>query len=198
MFSFFKKKPSSIKELWDQIKTWLNKHAPHLINELKSAATRQDIIELETLVGANLPEDYVQFIMMHNGQNRESEGIIDTEEVLSIERIIDEWKVWKDLLDSGEFNDYKSKPSKGVKDDWWNSKWIPITYDGSGNHYCLDLDPAAGGKVGQVIRMWHDDSERKLMSSSFLEWMADYVTALKKGKFVYSEEWGGIISKDHI
>jgi len=36
----------------------------------------------------------------------------------------------------------------------------PLTDSGSGDRHCLDLDPAPGGSVGQVILMWHDSPER--------------------------------------
>jgi len=75
-----------------------------------------------------------------DGQNRNlyNVGLIDAEELLSIERVIEEWSVWKDLLDKGELGecqDGRSEPDKGIKSHWWNSKWIPITWDGSGNHF---------------------------------------------------------------
>ena len=87
-------------------------------------------------------------------------------------------------------------PDKGIKNDWWNDSWIPITYDGSGNHYCLDLDPTEEGIYGQIIRMWHDDAERTLVANSFKEWIVDYKDKLVSGQMVYSEDYFGIIDKD--
>jgi len=198
MFSFFKPQETDIPSLWNRFEKWLTKKAPSLKDELNAPATKEDIARLEKLIGTELPEDYVNFLMIHNGQNRESGGLIDAEEILSTERIAEEWQVWKDLLDGGDFKGIKSEPDKGVKNDWWNSKWIPITYDGSGNHYCIDLDPNSGGTKGQIIRMWHDSPEREVIAGSFKEWMTDYINALEKGKYVYSEDYGGIINKDDL
>jgi cell wall assembly regulator SMI1 len=62
-----------------------------------------------------------------------------------------------------------------VRDDWWNPRWIPFTHDGGGNHLCLDLDPAEGGAVGQVISMWHDSGERAVQGHSFGEWFGRWL-----------------------
>nr|WP_241011423.1 SMI1/KNR4 family protein [Burkholderia sp. Ac-20392] len=51
-------------------------------------------------------------------------------------------------------------------------KWIPFTHDGSGNHLCIDLDPADDGFSGQVIRVWPDDARRERIAGGFSEWLA--------------------------
>ena len=198
MFSFFKKQTDDIPSIWNRIKNWLTKNASHLKSELNAPASEDDIVKLENMISGELTKEYIDFLKIHNGQNRDSEGLINTEELLSTERIIEEWSVWKELLDNGEFNGIQSEPDKGIRNDWWNSRWIPITYDGSGNHYCIDFNPSNGGKNGQVIRIWHDSPERELIANSFKEWMTNYVQDLEKGNYVYSEDWGGIISKTEL
>jgi len=198
MFSFLKKQTDDIPSLWNRFEIWLSKNASHLTTELNAPATGDRIDELQKRINGKLPKEYVDFLKIHNGQNRDSEGLIDTEELLSIERVIEEWLVWKNLLDKGDFKYTQSNPDKGIKSDWWNSKWIPVTYDGSGNHYCIDIDPNKDGTSGQIIRMWHDSAERELIANSFEEWISNYVNDLEKGKYVYSEDWGGIINKDDL
>ena len=197
LFTFFKPKSPDISETCSRLETWIKANAPHLTSAINAPATQQEIDDLEKILGANLPEDFVAFLKIHNGQDQDSDGLINTEELLSTDRITDEWKVWKTLLEKGDLN-LKSEPDKGIKSDWWNAKWIPITYDGSGNHYCIDLDPANGGQYGQIIRMWHDSSERELIAPSFKAWLNSYVGDLEKGNYVYSEDWGGIIHKDDL
>ncbi|MBO7776747.1 SMI1/KNR4 family protein [Burkholderia pseudomallei] len=65
-----------------------------------------------------------------------------------------------------------------MKDDWYNLKWIPFTHDGSGIRLCLDLDPAEGGTLGQVVRIWHDDEARELVAGSFSEWLGQVAATL--------------------
>ncbi|MEO1438716.1 MAG: SMI1/KNR4 family protein [Bacteroidota bacterium] len=183
--------------LWERIEIWLQQNAKHLIPALNPPVSQAAIDELEQAIDAKLPTDFVEFLRIHNGQKYDSEGLMNTEELLSAERILDEWKVWKKLLDDGIF-EYPSSPDKGVKSDWWNPKWIPITYDGHGNHLCLDLDPANGGRYGQIIHMWHDSAERECIAFSFKEWINTYVTDLEKGNYIYSEGWAGLIHKDDL
>jgi len=198
MFSFFKKQSKDIPLIWTRFENWISKNASHLTSSLNDPATEDQISKLEKTIQEKLPKEYIEFLKLHNGQNRESEGLISTEELLSIERVIEEWVVWKALLEKGDFDGSQSSPDKGIKSDWWNPKWIPITYDGSGNHFCIDIDPDNGGKKGQIIRMWHDSAEREFIANSFNEWFNNYVTDLEKGKYVYSEDWGGIINKDDL
>ena len=109
--------------------------------------------------------------------------------------MIDEWEIWKGVMEDEEGALDNQYSSVGVKNNWWNPLWIPITYDGAGNHYCLDLDPAPEGNYGQIIRMWHDNPERTIEANSFKDWVANYATQLKNGQLIYSIEYGGIIYK---
>ena len=81
----------------------------------------------------------------------------------------------KRLLEQGEFEDRDSDPECGIKTGWWRLGWVPFVSNGRGDHLCLDLDPDADGKVGQVIEVSHDVQERCLVSSTFSEWLATEV-----------------------
>jgi len=77
--------------------------------------------------------------------------------------------------------------------------WIPITANGSGDNYCIDLDPTDEGQKGQIIRMWHDDPQRELVSSSFRQWIYDYIADLENNVYEASDDigWGGVVRKDY-
>ncbi|WP_374196413.1 SMI1/KNR4 family protein [Burkholderia sp. Se-20378] len=92
--------------------------------------------------------------------------------LLSSHEILAQWRIWKGLVDGGDFDGVESEPDPGIGDDWYNLKWIPFTHDGSGNHLCIDLDPADDGFSGQVIRVWHDDARRERIAGGFSEWLA--------------------------
>lgn len=187
---------------WLMIENWLEENAPQIKESLNEGINSKEIEHVENTIGAKLPLDFLEFYKIHNGQDSSSEGLINAEELLSFERIIDEWSIWKDLLDKKTFEEngtsFTSEPDKGIKNNWWNPLWIPITYDGSGNHFCLDLDPDENGNYGQIIRMWHDDAIRTLEAKSFTEWINEYVIKLQNGDYIYSEDWGGVINKDNI
>jgi len=112
---------------------------------------------------------------VHNGQHGNSHGLFDECEFLSTSRILQEWQIWKGLLDGGDFADAESNAQRGIRPVWWSPAWIPFTYNGAGDHLCLDLDPASEGTSGQVISLWHDDDLREKHAESFARWFSHYV-----------------------
>ena len=99
---------------------------------------------------------------------------------------------------AGSFQNYKSKPGYGIQKDWWNKKWIPLAWDGSGNNICLDLTPALDGGIYGLIMLSHDISEIGIEADSFREWLEVFVNNLELGKYVYSEDFDGFVSVDDI
>ena len=156
-----------MKQVWNDIKFWIEANAPHLLNYLAPGASIQDIQDVEIKLNIKFSEAFKEFYMIHNGQTDESECLIYEQKILSLKRIVDEWQVWTDLLDIGELDDddgnlSTSEPDPGVKNDWWNPKWIPITSNGCGDNFCIDMDPDIDGHFGQIISMYHDIVWRKL------------------------------------
>jgi cell wall assembly regulator SMI1 len=191
-------KTHSIEELWTRLETWLDANAPALVPTLQPGASEAEIQQTEAFLCVQFPDDFKASYRIHNGQENYADGLLYGREFLSLERIRDEWKVWKELLDGGDFEGSKSQPSGPIRDDWWNAQWIPITYDGSGNHDCLDLNPAEGGHIGQVIDFWHDESSREIKASSFTAWLATFVEGCENGTYVYSEKYGIVIHTDNL
>jgi cell wall assembly regulator SMI1 len=187
-----------MEEIWARIEAWLRNHAPSTLETLQSGASDAQIGELENYLNVEFPEDVKALYRLCNGQLAYSSGVIDEQEFLSLERIKDEWGCWKELFDDGTFEDEAgqdqgSQPDPGICNVWWHPRWIPLTHDGGGNHDCLDLNPATGGTYGQMITMWHDDAERKLLASGIRAWLQQYAEALEAGQFVFSEEYNRIV-----
>lgn len=191
-----------MRNKWKRIELWLEANAPDIRKSLNDGIGMTELAKLERIAKAELPDDFVNFYSIHDGQDGDTDWLLDGEEFLSAVRILEEYKIWKDLLDNGDFTENRqpitSEPEAGIKNNWWNPKWIPFTYNGSGDHLCIDLDPAEGGTYGQVIRMWHDDPERSLEASSFGEWVERFASGLEDGTYVYSDEYGGVINKADI
>lgn len=187
-----------MKQNFGKFREWLAANYEDGLNDLNPPATDKEIEELSDALGYALPEDLVCLLQIHNGQKGDAGWLFDGQEFLSSDRIIDEWKIWKDLLDSGDFDETTSEPQKGIKEYWWSEKWIPFTYNGSGDHYCIDLDPADSGASGQVITMWHDDEERALLAPSLSGWFASYFEKILAGEYIFSEEYDSIINKNEI
>ena len=101
--------------------------------------------------------------------------------MLRSKEILRDWKDWNAVQAAGDFDDAKAAPDKGIAKAWWNSGWIPFASNGGGDHLCLDLSPAKGGNVGQIIRIRHDDPARALMGTSFGAWLHALADTIENG-----------------
>jgi cell wall assembly regulator SMI1 len=189
-----------MKETWKTIENKLKEIAPLVYEDLNGGATQEQIEELERVIGAKLPGDFVEFYKVHNGQTPikfdPNISLFDHTKLMSIDEIIEVWEMWKELVDAGEFIDHKNKPKEsnpgiGIKNDWWNTLWVPFFNDGDSNHYCIDLDPAKDGNYGQVIQTWHDDKDRKFIARSFKDWFVQFKEDLLNEKLIQKEHVGG-------
>lgn len=156
------------------------------------------LVELESIIGRALPEAFKRAYRIHNGQATDEVGLFDGTELLSATAIADQYRIWKELLDDGQFAELHSQSPAGIKTDWWSPGWIPITHNGGGDHSCLDLDPAAGGTVGQIISFWHDEPSRAILAPDFETWLTQYADALEAGELVSSEDYAGVVRRDNV
>jgi cell wall assembly regulator SMI1 len=182
---------------FDKFKQWLAFNYNDGLLDLNPPATTEEIEELISTLGVELPDDFIQVLKINNGQKGESAWLFDSQEFLSTHRIIEEYNIWKNLLEN-ELQGKVSTPDDGVKNDWWNKNWIPFTSDGCRDHYCLDLDPNSTGTKGQVITLWYESAEREIVAKSFSAWFEEYVNQLNSGELFYSKEYNSIVYKDEI
>lgn len=168
---------------------------------LNVGAAETDFARLEAVLGYALPEEFKELYRVADGESGTA-GVLASEEWLSIERIIEEYGVWKTLLDDGMFADdgmpYDCEPEDAaIKGDlWWNPKWIPLTADGGGNGKMIDMDPTEHGTAGQIIQMWHDDAAREKEANSLREFLQNYVQDLEAGRYVLDAEYGVILQAE--
>jgi len=141
--------------------------------ELPPGATAEEIEATEKTLGVTFPDEVRAFYLTHNGGSTDEVYNCNGRCLLTLNEIVGQWKIWKELFDKGTFEDNDhSEPGEGVQQKWWIPEWIPVTYDGSGNHDILDLAPGEGGKVGQILDFWHDDDPRNVTAPDLLTWLA--------------------------
>ena len=84
----------------------------------------------------------------------------------------------------GEFAD--SSPlhtDPGVREVWYDDRWVPFGGNGGGDLLVLDLAPGAGGTVGQVVAHDHESGAHRVQSASLVEFLAGTADLLESGRF---------------
>ena len=172
-----------MQAIWNRIESWLEVNAPEIRSDLLPGATDQEIHSTEEFTGMQFPVDVKTSYSIHNGQLGGAPPIIGEWQLLSLKALVSRWKTLKDLFDAGDFNGIKSRSSDPIRADWWNPKWLPLAYNGAGDYRCLDLDPAPGGQLGQIISFWHTSDRREIVADSFRAWLGRFADDLESGKY---------------
>jgi cell wall assembly regulator SMI1 len=165
----------TVRHQWEKLENYLAQHNPSLLADLNPPATVADIDALQSRLNANLPSDYIDLLMIHNGQRGRSEWLFEGEKFLSTREILMDWSTLCSLEVDGDFDNEVVNPEEGIKDCWWSKCWIPITSNGFGDHRCLDLDPSPEGENGQIINFFHDSPARSQVAKGFGTWFAQFV-----------------------
>jgi cell wall assembly regulator SMI1/ankyrin repeat protein len=180
--------PATPAELWQRIESALQrKSKKEMLAGLNAGASPQELSQLERTVGKELLDDFKAAYGIHNGQRgggdlvpplaKNEEGYF----LIPIKSIASEWKSWKDLTVRGEFKAKESSPETGIQGVWWHPGWIPFASNGAGDSISLDLAPAVGGTIGQVITMGHEISRRQLLAPSFIAWFTELAQMIEQG-----------------
>jgi cell wall assembly regulator SMI1 len=181
-----------IGDSWTRIEAWLKEHAPDTYAGLNAPATDDAIRSAEEVLPGPLPDDFRAFYARHDGQSGVTPTVAGRWELLPLQAVLSNWKGQKELLDDGTYKerlddgtyvDTEATPVGPVRPVWWNEKWIPFADDGAGDSQCIDLDPADGGQVGQIVIYWHDQPKREWVAGSLSEWLARLADDLEAGKY---------------
>ncbi len=164
---------------------------PDLVLGLNPPATKKQLDNLEALIGRPLPDDFRQLYRLANGQSgRETPLFPNGYRFLPLEAISHEWVMLKELHDEEQGFWQSDTPLGVVKDRWWDPAWIPFAQDMTGANYCIDLDPAPGGQVGQVIDHFPEDTDRPHLGFSLNDYLGAYEQGLRAGTHLLHAQWG--------
>jgi cell wall assembly regulator SMI1 len=171
-----------VAQPWRRIEAWLQKHTPKIHADLREPATDEDFEDAQDVLSVELPDELVDSYRVHNGQTGMANPVAGDWQLLSLAGVASQWKIQKKLDDKGTFADTKTKTIGPIRPTWWNNRWIPFAYNGSGGLTCVDLDPADGGTVGQVVVYIHDREERRCIAKGLTEWLERLADDLESGK----------------
>src|SRR5687767_12281781 len=181
---------ANLNAAWEKIETWLRKNAQPAFDQLPKRATQAQLKAAERALkhrlDGPLPAELRASYLRHNGSGQfplfpssESGGMGFA--LIPLEELPEEAEAW---ADSG-IDDADVTNARGVKRLLWGRRWIAFARNGFGDYQLLDLDPAKGGQVGQVIEANHETLERKKLAPSLSKLLQSIAGGLKSGKLVY-------------
>ena len=174
----------TIAERWQTIAAWLHDHHPGALAGFHPPASSASIAAAEEALGKTLPDDYKQFLALHNGQHEHAPWV-GLGALLPIEKVV--------KARTGIYGEEVPVPAemvgRGVRAVDYSPGWIPITRSARGRDYlCLDLDPAPGGIAGQIIEYVVDGGERPLVARSFADLLSLYFEQAQRGEIEFDRE----------
>lgn len=167
------------------IKSELTKLAPKLVEALQPLATQSQFDELAKVVGQPLPEGLVRLYSEHNGHDpKKFVNFAFGYVFLPIE------DVTKQCTD---YTNVKPSPLKnadpGIRSEYtFAPQRIPIGDDKGTSLICVDLDPAEGGLLGQVIQLDYDFSVALKVADSVEHYAEIFLADLQAGLYHLNED----------
>lgn len=178
-----------LAQLWDRWEAWLAEKASDWFDRLPPGADPGALDAAEAALGVPLPADLRASYARHDGDGSVRNmtlGIVGNHGWLSLAAALQTRAERNAQLRDGVYTGpaFDVRARGPVQAVWWHEAWLPITDDGSSNHLCVDLAPAEGGEVGQIIRVWNRSERREVVASSLTAWIEQTVERLEQG--VYS------------
>jgi len=159
---------------WSDYAAWLGREP-----DWSTGASAEALLEAECQLGHEFPMHLRALLSVHDGC---ADLLPDYGDLLSVREVLESCQLMIDLeRDEGaEFN-RNARTQGPVKRRWYNRAWIPFALAPNGDHLCLDLDPAKGGRVGQVISWYHDHGTRAVLAPSLLFWCEELLSVARDG-----------------
>lgn len=157
---------------------WLVANRPAYRAGLMPGASAADIDEVARRLGGELPPLLRELLSWRNGQSEDCDGVLESH-----------WSLMSTKDIASAMDDMAwVKETQGFEDLWWGTDWIPFLANIFGDHMCIDLQGAFGGKPGQLIEFRAKDEFRNITYPSLEAWLETFVVALETGMFEEGEQ----------
>lgn len=163
-----------------RITRWMNDHeAPLLAENLAPGAPPEALDEAEAALGVGLPADLRALWSLHDGQDAEGNGFVESYDLLSIAGARGEQE---SLLMALEFAREHPAEWEGTPEELASDAWLPFA--------ARDSDSLAVCLVsGRVFQSDHDDRP-KLLAPSLLDWLEGYAARIEADDYRVEEGFG--------
>ena len=171
---------ASVRAAWRRIDAWLAEHAPMLAGRMNPGATPAAIARAEASLGAELPDAVRASYLIHDGS--EVGRLFPAGEYLSLAGMLGAHEIWRNSDEADrEWMGDGGQPKGPIRQVHYDLKWIPLTDNGGGDGTLIDLAPAEGGVVGQLIDFGHDLGPEVVAAPGLAEYLAYLADGLDAG-----------------
>ncbi|MEX2216341.1 MAG: SMI1/KNR4 family protein [Phycisphaeraceae bacterium] len=176
----------TIPILWTRIEEWYRHNVPAGHFRTNGPASPDQIKAAEASLELTLPQDVIETYLIHNGST--SPVFPYGYNLSTLDEMKKDWSSWM----AGEPEAHKLlevlDPIELIQRDYfWHPRWVPIATNQSGDHDILDLAPAAGGTIGQIIDFSHEVGACRVVASSWRDHLQQLVDGLESGKYHWEE-----------
>jgi cell wall assembly regulator SMI1 len=187
-----------------RIERWVAAHHPDRTPVLNPGVSAQAIAEAEAALGFALPNELRTLYRAYDGQetyHSPSPCLYQSAHLQPLATMVEDWRsLCDDFRDSGDpespfYFDGGVEADRGVKPVWWSKAWLPLFEYASGDRICYDLEPAQGGRVGQMVAFWHDGAERPILAPSLAALFTEVADGLEQGKLNFYD-YGALMTPE--
>lgn len=173
-----------MEEAWLRIVAWYGANTPPGTLRLPPGTTEEALQAAERRIGFKLPTDLRDFYRLHDGLS--GKWLVHYGAFHSLAQLIAAWESHRKLepLQRGRAEWIPVELCGAIRPAWWSTRRVLITNIGGTDGVMSDLDPAAGGTVGQLIEFNHEVGPRCVLAPSFTTWLQRIANGLEEGKFV--------------
>lgn len=185
---------SSVARSWQIIEKVLWEHAHSVYRSLRKPVTENQLGRLSAALPVKLPRDVVDSMRVHDGMRNAYLGpnrLFNYQALLPVSSILADYRMMCELQAECNFGGSQVGCDPEIRNDThWRAGWVPLL-DGDGDKIVLDLDPASGGVVGQIIT-WSDTGSlrRRVLAPSFKDWLAQLAEIFEQRHFDFYAEGG--------
>jgi cell wall assembly regulator SMI1 len=181
---------TKINGLWRRFENWQSEHTPVFCRwPLAPGASERDVQAFERTIGARLPADVRQSYLRHNGSaSVRLLSVVGEGEWVTLDEAAGQWTRFQEIRPALEDAGFLNTPLGPMKEAHISPGWVPISDNSGGDHLCFDLDPAEGGKVGQLFSYWHEYGAWRIVAPSFTVFLERLLNHLARGRYAINDE----------
>jgi cell wall assembly regulator SMI1 len=178
---------TDVARTWLGLETWARSNLPGMLSELNGPAQPQAIAHLEATLGFALPVDFRTSLGVHDGETGDGAFLDNPGQLLNVRAIEDDLELERRAL--RRYADLVADKLSGpARRALYAQRRVPIIDFNRDEIWLLDLDPAPGGQVGQVLMRDAENGKLEVVAPSFAQFLSDYLQRLETGRARFSKE----------